>query len=261
VNPVERLALSLGREGDVVLDIGAGSGGFSGAALDSGMVVIAVEGSRRRVDHLRASLESPRLRVLHCAVVRPGGASERFVHREGVNRMTATAADDGEVVEAVSLADLVSRFAPRLVRVRAAGHESALADVDVPITLVSADALTADAWPLPDHLTDIADGLRRAKALEPIVRSRHHALFGSAVDLSAWPTLTRDDQAGWAETESYAREPLRRVTSAIAGRSLPIGCSSTPPTPWLMPWRGTTDRQRRSRHANALLGGSRRSTL
>jgi SAM-dependent methyltransferase len=208
-----RIALDLVRDGDVVLDIGAGRGEFTDAALHRGAIVIAVDASTHRCDLLRASHAQLRLRVLNTAVVSTIDHRLRFVERGNVRRVVRTAADDGEAVEQTSIADLVSQFSPRLVRFRAVGHESALVGLTIPAVLVESDAIATN-FPWPAHVAETSDGLRNVAEAQPILPSRHQGLYGSIVSTDGIKLASDDDITRWAADESFAREPLRRVRLA-----------------------------------------------
>jgi SAM-dependent methyltransferase len=205
-------ALSLVADGDLVLDIGAGSGTFTTAAIDRGAVVVAVEASPRRAAALTASLRGAPIRVLNQLVTCDGSPSWRFVGREGVRRAAITAADDAISVATVSVRELLERFEPRLVRFRATGqeHERLL---DLPAVLLETDALIG-VFPWPDHATDIRGELRSFAASQPIFRSRHSGLFGGSFEIGRNVSATADEIEWCAAIEADAREPRRRARLA-----------------------------------------------
>jgi SAM-dependent methyltransferase len=215
-NDLWRAALDCLGDADVVLDIGAGHGEFTSAALERGAVVVAIEASKHRCDLLTAAHAQPRLRVLNVGAVASLDATLRFVDRPGIQRVVRTWADDGEVVEQRLVADLVAQFAPRLARFRAVGHESALATVDVPAVLVESDALAADWAAWPAHLAQASAGVRSVPHAHPMLPSRHDGLFGSAVSTHAIAPLADVDVVSWVRQESFAREPRRRARLAQA---------------------------------------------
>jgi SAM-dependent methyltransferase len=214
LNDLWRLALDLVHDGDVVLDIGAGSGAFTSAALDRGAIVIAIDASKHRCETLGASHAQPRLRVLNNAVVSTVDNGLRFVDRSGVRRVVRTAADDGEVVDMTSVADLVAQFTPRLVRFRAVGHERALAPLALPAVLVASDALATNETTWPDHLAQTSAGVRFVGRTQPLIPSRHEGLFGTTVATHDFDRLTDDEALQWVIDESFVREPRRRVRLA-----------------------------------------------
>jgi SAM-dependent methyltransferase len=213
-------ALDLVGDADVVLDVGTGHGEFTSAALSRGAVVIAVDASKLRCDRLTAAYAEPRLRVLNVAAVATIDSTFRFVDRPGVRRVVRSAADDGEVVEMISVADLIARFAPRLVRFRAIGHESALSALAVPAVLVESDALAASWAEWPPHLAQTRGGVRSVEHSPALLPSRHEGLFGTAVSTATIAQLSDEAIAEWAQEESFAREPRRRIRLAKMLRQL-----------------------------------------
>jgi SAM-dependent methyltransferase len=205
-------ALSLVADGDLVLDVGSGSGTFTAAALDRGAVVVSIEASPRRAAALTASLRGAPIRVLNQLVTCDGSPAWRFVDRDGVRRAAITAADDAISIATVSVRELLERFEPRLVRFRATGQEHELL-LDLPAVLLETDALTG-AFPWPDHVTDIAGDLRCFAISQPIFRSRHSGLFGSSVEIGHHVSATADEIEWCAALEADAREPRRRARLA-----------------------------------------------
>jgi FkbM family methyltransferase len=123
MNELDAIALTRLHAGDVVLDVGAGSGAFTRAALDCGARVIAVEPSRSRCEQLGAA---DRLTVIHAAA---GGANGTAKYVERVRRNLSTNARDAVAVPITRLDSLVEKLgvtAVHVLRIRAAGNLSAV---------------------------------------------------------------------------------------------------------------------------------------
>lgn len=122
---LDDLALAGMGTGDLVVDIGAGSGAFSRAALAAGCRVIAVDASG---EACRALGAHDRLQVIHGAIA-AAGPGQKFVARLG--RALVTNARDAVTVPVVTVRDLLSQHGPgagHVLRVRAAGQLAAAID-------------------------------------------------------------------------------------------------------------------------------------
>ncbi len=134
MNELDALALTTLKAGDVVLDVGAGSGEFTRAALDCGAMVIAVEPSEERCHQLGSA---DMLTVVHAAAGSTNGTA-KYVAR--VRRTLSTNARDAAVVPTTRLHSVAEErgiTAVNVLRIRAAGNLAAV--------LIGASHLVASA--------------------------------------------------------------------------------------------------------------------
>jgi FkbM family methyltransferase len=222
MNELDTLAIASLTTGDVVLDVGAGSGEFTRAALERGAKVIAVEPSAARCDQLRRANE---LTVVQAAAANSDG-SAKYVER--VRRNLATNARDAVAVPTIRLDTLAERLGlatVNVLRVRAAGNLSAvLLGASHLVTGANVIRLVGDAV-LGDAATDLAGLLlHRSVSAEtvagvltwseehPFVPSRIDWLVG--LDDTSGAPSTEDDWAAVVQAEGRSSDTARRTRIA-----------------------------------------------
>jgi FkbM family methyltransferase len=222
MNELDAIALTRLKSGDVVLDVGAGSGAFTRAALDCGARVIAVEPSRARCDQLGAA---DRLTVIHVAAGSVNGTA-KYVER--VRRNLSTNARDAVVVPITrldSLAEKLGIAAVNVLRIRAAGNLSAVL-IGASHLVASANVvrLVGDAI-VGDEPSDLAGLLGDRSVLAATVAgvmrwSDEHPFLPSPIDWLINGTDTNrspsneDDLAFIVQAEGRSPDAARRTRMA-----------------------------------------------
>ncbi len=229
MNELDVLALTGLKAGDVVLDVGAGSGEFTRAALDRWARVIAVEPSDERCDQLGSA---DGLTVVHAAAGSANGTA-KYVTR--VHRNMSTNARDAIAVPIVrldSLAETQGVTAVRVLRIRAAGN---LADVLMGASHLVASAkvirLVGDAVVGEDPM-ELARLVSRRSVYAATVAgvmpwSDEHPFLPSRIDwlMGSEPATgvpsTEDDLAALVQAEGRSTDAARRTRLAIVLQSNP----------------------------------------
>ena len=229
MNELDALALTALKAGDVVLDVGAGSGEFTRAALDRGARVIAVEPSENRCQQLGAANG---LTVVHAAAGNENGTA-KYVAR--VHRNLSTNARDAIVVPITRLDCLAEKLgvsAVNVLRIRAAGN---LADV-----LMGASQLVAS----PNVVRLVGDAVVGDEPMELVGLVTHQSVCAATVaGVMPWsaehPFLpshidwlmgsepangvpsTENDLAALVQAEGRSIDAARRTRMAIVLQSNP----------------------------------------
>ncbi len=229
MNELDALALTTLHPGSVVLDVGAGSGDFTRAALARGARVIAVEPSEERCQQLGTA---DRLSVIHAAA---GSAAGTANYVERIRRNLSTNARDAVVVPITrldSVAEELGLTTVNLLRIRAAGNLGAVligsshlvANASV-IRLVG-DAMAGDQ-PMEIaslithrsvHSATVA-GVTRWSDEHPFLPSRINWLMG--VEPPNLAPCTEDDLASVVQAEGRSPDAARRTRMAILLQSNP----------------------------------------
>jgi FkbM family methyltransferase len=229
MNELDTLALTTLKAGDVVVDVGVGSGEFTRAALDCGAKVIAVEPSGARCQHLGAA---DRLTVVHAAA---GSADGTAKYAERVRRNLSTNARDAVVVPITRLDSLAQKFgvtAVNVLRIRAAGNLVAvLSGASHLVSSANAVRLVGDAM-AGDEPMEIgglvthrsvsaatAAGVMRWSDELPFLPSRIDWLVGSEPPNLA--PFTAADLAAVIQAEGRSPDAARRKRMAILLQSNP----------------------------------------
>ena len=223
MNELDALALTRLKAGDVVLDVGAGSGEFTRAALARGARVITVEPSEARCDQLGST---DMLTVVH-AVAGSANGTARYVER--VRRNLSTNARDAVVVPMTrldSLAEELGVTTANVLRIRAAGNLGAVL-IGSPHLVASAnvvrlagDAMVGDdasalsglVTRRPVYAATIA-GVMRWSDEHPFLPSRIDWLIGIEPKILA--PSTEDDLAALVQAEGRSPDAARRARMAI----------------------------------------------
>jgi FkbM family methyltransferase len=229
MNELDALALTGLKAGDVVLDVGAGSGEFTRAALDCGSKVIAVEPSEARCDQLGSA---DMLTVVHAAAGRANGTA-KYVER--ISRNLSTNARDAVVVPITrldSLAEKLGVTTVNVLRIRAVGNLAAVL-IGASHLVASAKALRlvgdAMAGDEPMELASLLPHRRvYAETIPGVMRwSDEHPFLPSRIDwlIGIEPThgapSTEDDLAAVVQAEGRSPDAARRTRIAILLQSNP----------------------------------------
>ncbi len=228
MNELDALALTGLKADAVVLDVGAGSGEFTRAALDCGAQVIAVEPSGARCDQLGSA---DMLTVVHAAA---GSANGTAKYVERVRRNLSTNARDAVAVPVIrldSLAENLGVTAVNVLRLRAAGNLGAVligsshlvASANV-VRLVG-DAMVGDDGPKLAGLVHrsvyaaTVAGVMRWSDEHPFVPSRIDWFMG--IDPTNGAPSTPDDLADLVQAEGRSPDAARRTRMSILLQSNP----------------------------------------
>lgn len=228
MNELDALALTGLKADAVVLDVGAGSGEFTRAALDCGAQVIAVEPSAARCDQLGSA---DMLTVVHAAA---GSANGTAKYVERVRRNLSTNARDAVAVPVIrldSLAENLGVTAVNVLRLRAAGNLGAVligsshlvASANV-VRLVG-DAMVGDDGPKLAGLVHrsvyaaTVAGVMRWSDEHPFVPSRIDWFMG--IDPTNGAPSTPDDLADLVQAEGRSPDAARRTRMSILLQSNP----------------------------------------
>jgi FkbM family methyltransferase len=229
MNELDVLALTGLKIGDLVLDVGAGSGEFTRAALACGARVIAVEPSEDRCQQLGAANG---LTVVHAAAGSAHGTA-RYVAR--VRRNLSTNARDAIVVPITrldSLAEELCVSAVNVLRIRAAGNLAAVLTgasrlvASANVVRLVGDAVVGDE---PMELAGLVThqsvcaatvaGVMRWSDEHPFLPSRIDWLVGS--EAANGVPSTEDDLAALVQAEGRSPDAARRMRMAIVLQSNP----------------------------------------
>jgi FkbM family methyltransferase len=223
MNELDALALTALKPGSVVLDVGAGSGEFTRAALDRGARVIAVEPSEERCQQLGTA---DRLTVVHAAAGSANGTA-KYVAR--VRRTLSTNARDAVNVPVATLDSLAENHvvaAIDVLRIRTSGNLAAvltgashLVDSAKVIRLVG-DAMVGDDAPVLSGLvtrrplsTATVAGVMPWSDERPFLPSRIDWMTGLE---PTTPTIFgEDDVAALVFAEGRSPDAARRARLAI----------------------------------------------
>jgi FkbM family methyltransferase len=223
MNELDALALTTLKPGDVVLDVGAGSGEFTRAALARGARVIAVEPSEERCHQLGSA---DRLTVVHAAAGRANGTA-KYVARVG--RTLSTNARDAVLVPITrldSLAEELGVTAVKVLRIRAAGNLGAVLIGASPfVTSANVVRLVGDAI-VGDEPMEVAGRLTHrcgyaATVAGATLWSDEHPFLPSRIDwllgikpMNGAPT-TEDDLTAAIQAEARSPDAARRTRMAL----------------------------------------------
>jgi FkbM family methyltransferase len=229
MNELDTLALTTLKAGDVVVEVGAGSGEFARAALDCGAKVIAVEPSGARCQQLGAA---DRLTVVHAAA---GSADGTAKYAERVRRNLSTNARDVVLVPIMrldSLAEELGITAVNVLRIRAAGNLAAvLSGASHLVSSANVVRLVGDAMAgdepmeiggLVNHRSLYAAtvaGVMRWSDELPFPPSRINWLMG--IEPPNLATFTEDDLAAVIQAEGRSPDAARRARMVILLESNP----------------------------------------
>jgi FkbM family methyltransferase len=223
MNELDTLALTTLKPGDVVLDVGAGSGEFTRAALARGARVIAVEPSEERCHQLGSA---DRLTVVHAAAGSTDGTA-KYVAR--VRRTLSTNARDAAVVPTTRLDSVAEKrgiTAVNMLRIRAAGNLGAvLIGASHFVTSANVVRLVGDAI-VGDEPMEIAGRLTHRCVYAATVAgvtlwSDEHPFLPSRVDwlMGIEPTrnapFTEDELAAVIQAEARSPDSARRTRMAL----------------------------------------------
>jgi FkbM family methyltransferase len=229
MNELDTLALTTLKPGDVVLDVGAGSGEFTRAALTRGAMVIAVEPSEERCHQLGSA---DMLTIVHAAAGSTNGTA-KYVAR--VRRTLSTNARDAAVVPTTRLHSVAEErgiTAVNVLRIRAAGNLAAVL-IGASHLVASANVvrLVGDAM-VGDEPMEIAGLVPHRSVFAATVAgvmqwSDEHPFLPSRIDwlmgiepMNGAPS-TEDDLAALVQAEGRSPEAARRTRMAILLQSNP----------------------------------------
>jgi FkbM family methyltransferase len=229
MNELDAVALTALKAGDVVLDVGAGSGEFTRAALACGAKVIAVEPSEERCQQLG---DANGLTVVHAAAGSSNGTA-KYVAR--VRRNLSTNARDAVVVPITRLDSLAEKHrvtAVSVLRIRAAGNLAAVLTgashlvASANVIRLAGDAMVGDE---PIELAGLV--ARRSVSAATVVGvmpwSDEHPFLPSRIDwlMGIAPTKgvpsTEDNLAALIQVEGRSTDAARRTRMAIVLQSNP----------------------------------------
>jgi FkbM family methyltransferase len=229
MNELDELALTTLQQGSVVLDVGAGSGEFTRAALARGARVIAVEPSEERCWQLGPI---GRLTVVHAAAGSANGMA-KYVAR--VRRTLSTNAKDAARVPITRLDSLAENHgvgALDVLRIRAAGNlEGALMGASHLVASAKVIRLVGDAVVGDDAsvlsglvthrplITATAAGVMPWSDERPFLPSRIDWLTG--VGPTVQTIFTEDDLTAIALSEGRSPDAARRTRLALLLHSNP----------------------------------------
>ena len=229
MSELDALALTTLKAGDVVLDVGAGSGEFTRAALDRGASVIAIEPSEERCDQLGSA---DGLTVVHAAAGSANGTA-KYVAR--VRRNLSTNARDAIVVPITrldSLAEKLGVSAVNVLCIRAAGNLAAVL-TGATHTVASANVvrLVGDAV-VGDEAMELARLVSHRSVYAATVAgvmpwSDEHPFLPSRIDwlMGSEPAngvpSTEDHLAALVQAEGRSTDAARRTRMAIVLQSNP----------------------------------------
>jgi FkbM family methyltransferase len=222
MNELDALAVASLKAGDVVFDVGAGSGEFTCAALERGAKVIAVEPSRTRCDQLGSA---DRLTVVHAAA---GSANGTATYVQRMRRNLSTNARDAIVVPITRLDSLAEELGVTVVnvlRIRAAGNlDAVLMGASHLVASANVIRLVGDAM-AGDEPTDLAGFLTHryvsGATVAGVLRwSDEHPFLPSRIDwlVGVEPTdrvpSSEDDWAAVIRAEGRSPDAARRTRMA-----------------------------------------------
>jgi FkbM family methyltransferase len=229
MNELDAHALISLHPGSVVLDVGAGSGEFTRAALDRGARVIAVDPSAERCQQLGAA---DRLTVVHAAAGSAEGTT-KYVAR--VQRNLSTNARDALKVSVATLDSLAEKNAVAAVdvlRIRAAGNLAAVLMgashlvANVKVIRLAGDAIVGDDASVLSRVvthrplsTATVAGVMPWSDDRPFVPSRIDWLTG--IEPTTRTIFTEDDVAAMVFAEGRSPEAARRARLAMVLQSNP----------------------------------------
>jgi FkbM family methyltransferase len=229
MNELDALALTTLKAGDAVLDVGAGSGEFTRAALARGARLIAVEPSE---EHCHQLGSADMLTVVHAAAGSTNG-SAKYVER--VRRNLSTNARDAVAVPLTRLDSLSEKLgvtAVNVLRIRAAGNLGAvLSGASHFVASANVVRLVGDAM-LGDEPMEIAGRLTHrsvnAATVAGVMRwSDEHPFLSSRIDwllgiepMNVAPS-TEDDLATVIQAEGRSTDAARRTRMALLLQSNP----------------------------------------
>jgi FkbM family methyltransferase len=229
MNELDTLALTTLKAADVVLDVGAGSGEFTRAALARGARVIAVEPSEERCHQLGSA---DRLTVVHAAAGSING-SAKYVER--VRRNLSTNARDAVAVPLTRLDSLSEKLgvtAVNVLRIRAAGNLGAVLSgashfvASANVVRLVGDAMAGDEpMEIAGRLTHrsvyaaTVAGVMRSSDEHPFLSSRIDWLLGIE-PMNVAPS-TEDDLATVIQAEGRSPDAARRTRVALLLQSNP----------------------------------------
>ena len=219
MDDLDQLALSQVKPGDVVVDVGAGSGDFTRAAHFIGARVIAIEPSIERCRQLQSLLN---VTVIHAGAARDAGRTQ-YVER--VRRTLATNARDAVAVTTVRLDDLIDIHAIRsaaVVRIRAAGNLGNVLSGAVNLVDHATVVRLVGNVLVGDEPTKLLDGRPvLAATIAGIMQwSRHQPYMPAKIDWiigaepAQLPVTTEDDLAAVMLAEGRAPDAGRRARIA-----------------------------------------------
>lgn len=229
MNELDALALTALKTGDVVLDVGPGSGEFTRAALACGATVIAVEPSEARCEQLGAA---NRLTVVHAAA---GGVNGTAKYVARVHRNLSTNARDAVVVPIIrldSLAEKLGVTAVNVLRIRAAGNLAAVLTgashmvASANVVRLVGDAVVGDE---PMELVGLVthQSVCAATVAGVMPWSDEHPFLPSHIDwlMGSEPAngvpSTENDLAALVQAEGRSIDAARRTRMAIVLQSNP----------------------------------------
>ncbi len=229
MNELDALALTTLNQDSVVLDVGAGSGEFTRAALARGATVIAVEPSGERCQQFG---KADRLMVVHAAAGSADGTA-KYVAR--VRRNLSTNAKDAVVVPVTRLDDLIENngvTAVDVLRIRATGNLAAVVlgasrvVASAKVIRLAGDAIVDDdAVALSGLLArqpvyaDTVAGVMKWSEDDPFLPSTIDWLIG--VEPKDRTPFTEDDLAAILLAEGRSPDAARRTRVAILLQSNP----------------------------------------